>query len=117
MRATLEAAAATSAGQYNVGLKTLLGMRVLLPSREEVRRLIAAVDASASVTEACERELNATLLRCARLRQSILRLTFDGRLVPQDPRDEPASVFLDRIRRERPAEAPTPRRKSTRSRA
>ena len=35
------------------------------------------------------------------LRQSILKKAFAGQLVAQDPRDEPASVLLDRIRAER----------------
>ena len=35
------------------------------------------------------------------LRQSILKRAFEGRLVPQDPTDEPASVLLDRIRAQR----------------
>ncbi|MDZ4349852.1 MAG: hypothetical protein U1A22_10000 [Xanthomonadaceae bacterium] len=32
---------------------------------------------------------------------NILRAAFAGRLVPQDPNDEPASVLLARIRAER----------------
>jgi type I restriction enzyme S subunit len=32
------------------------------------------------------------------LRQSILKAAFEGRLVPQDPADEPASTLLARLR-------------------
>ncbi len=32
------------------------------------------------------------------LRQSILKAAFEGRLVPQDPADEPASALLARLR-------------------
>jgi len=35
------------------------------------------------------------------LRSSILAAAFSGRLVPQDPKDEPAPVFLERIADER----------------
>jgi hypothetical protein len=34
----------------------------------------------------------------ARLEQSILEAAFEGRLVPQDPADEPATVLLARVR-------------------
>jgi len=36
-----------------------------------------------------------------RLRQSILKKAFEGKLVPQDPNDEPAEILLDLIREER----------------
>lgn len=41
--------------------------------------------------------------RPARLRQCILKRAFEGRLVPQDPNDEPAAVLLERIRAAREA--------------
>jgi type I restriction enzyme S subunit len=37
------------------------------------------------------------------LRQSILAAAFSGKLVPQDPADEPANVLLDRLRASRAA--------------
>ncbi len=48
--------------------------------------------------------------RVALLRQSVLAEAFAGRLVPQDPDDEPASVLLERIAASRPAK-PKRRRK------
>ena len=50
-----------------------------------------------------EAEVLANLKRAERLRQSILREAFAGRLVAQDPADESASVLLERIRAERSA--------------
>jgi type I restriction enzyme, S subunit len=50
-----------------------------------------------------EKSIEIELLRAERTRQSILKSAFAGKLVPQDPNDEPASVLLKRIRAERAA--------------
>ena len=56
------------------------------------------------------KDQSSVLVRSAEtLRRSLLAEAFAGRLVPQDPDDEPASVLLDRIRTERAAQ-PKPRR-------
>ena len=48
-----------------------------------------------------ETTVSADLRRAERLRQAVLKRAFEGKLVPQDPADEPASLLLDRIRAER----------------
>lgn len=55
------------------------------------------------------RQLALLTTRSSTLRRSLLSDAFAGRLVPQDPADEPASVLLDRISAER-AVQPKPRR-------
>jgi type I restriction enzyme S subunit len=72
-----------------------------LPSLPEQYRIVAEVERRLSVVAALEREVEAALAHAARLRRSILKRAFEGRLVPQDPDDEPASVLLERIRAQR----------------
>ena len=40
-------------------------------------------------------------MNAKQLRNSILQMAIEGKLVPQDPNDEPASVLLDKIRQEK----------------
>jgi type I restriction enzyme S subunit len=42
--------------------------------------------------------VNARLVHAGRLRKAVLKAAFEGKLVPQDPNDEPASVLFERIR-------------------
>jgi len=61
--------------------------------------------------------ISTSLTRADLLRQSILKKAFSGRLVPQDPDDEPASELLKRIKAEREAaQAASRKTKKTRRR-
>ena len=109
-RHRLEAGSASSAGQYNLSLRTLEPLPVPVPPIAEQLRIVAEVERQLSDLDACERAIDVALACAAALRRSVLKAAFEGRLVPQDPSDEPASVLLDRIRAEREA-APKPIRR------
>ena len=66
----------------------------------EQERIAAEVDRLLTVASEVEADTRRDIMRLHRLRQSILKWAFEGRLVDQDPNDEPASVLLDRIRTE-----------------
>lgn len=79
----------------------LAGFALPLPPLAEQHRIVAEVERHLSVIQAAENVVEANLKRAERLRQAILKRAFQGKLVPQDPTDEPASVLLERIRVER----------------
>ena len=90
-----------------------------LPPLAEQHRIIAEIERRLSVVQKAEATVDAGLKRAERLRQSILKQAFSGKLIPQDPSDEPASVLLDRIRAEREAShaAAKPKSRAKRRRA
>ncbi len=71
---------------------------VALPSLSEQRQIVAEVGRYFSLADFAEKAVDESLAKAAHLRQSILKQAFDGKLVPQDPNDEPAEKLLARIR-------------------
>jgi len=88
-------------GQANVNGTKLQALTFPLPPFVEQEQIVSLVEERLSLASALETAIEHGLKRAERERQSILHQAFTGQLVPQDPNDEPASVLLERIRKER----------------
>jgi len=89
---------ATKAG---LGLDDIRSVNVPLPSMEEQEEIVSEIERWIGIIDKSLRDIDLNLKRAERLRQSILKKAFSGKLVPQDPDDEPAKDLLARIRIER----------------
>ena len=86
------------AGKPGLNLSNIRELLLALPPLSEQVRIVAEVERRLSVIDELEMQVEANLKRAERLRQAILKRAFEGKLVPQDPNDEPASILLERIR-------------------
>jgi type I restriction enzyme, S subunit len=97
-------------GQTRPGIngEILNRIAIPIPPLTEQHCIVAEVERRLSVIDELEAVIATNLKRADRLRQAILKRAFEGKLVPQDPTDEPASELLERIRTEcqRPTEQP-----------
>ena len=89
----------------NISMGDLYNFPIPLPPLAEQKRIVAKieellpkVEEYGKAQEALD-NLNEELPE--RLKKSVLQEAIEGRLVPQDPNDEPASVLLAKIRKEK----------------
>ena len=88
-------------GQPNCNGTSLKELFIPLPPLHEQKRIVPAANALLKYASVIESE-RASLQEIIDLTKSkILDLAIRGKLVPQDPNDEPASVILERIRTEK----------------
>ena len=95
----------TGTAQPKMNQEKMNSILVALPPLAEQKRIVAKIEELLPKVEAYGKaqesldKLNEELPE--RLKKSILQEAIEGRLVPQDPNDEPASVLLDKIRKEK----------------
>ena len=91
----------------NVKAEYITDLRIPFPPLAEQVRIVAEIEKfEPLIAEYDKLEQQATKLDeeiYDKLKKSILQYAIQGKLVPQDPNDEPASVLLERIRAEKNA--------------
>jgi type I restriction enzyme S subunit len=94
-----------TANQGNLGAENILKTKIPLPPLAEQHRIVAKIEELLPKVEEygkAQDALNKLNLELPeRLKKSILQEAIEGRLVPQDPNDEPASVLLAKIRKKK----------------
>ncbi|MDB9008838.1 restriction endonuclease subunit S [Parabacteroides distasonis] len=86
-----------SAGQVNISLTQSQNMRVPLPPLSEQKRIIAELEYCFDLISTIEQSQSDLQDTIKQAKSKILDLAIHGKLVPQDPNDEPASELLKRI--------------------
>nr|WP_309504543.1 restriction endonuclease subunit S [uncultured Roseovarius sp.] len=109
-RAYIERRIRTTAGQSGVSGSDIKAMPVPICTPAEQAEITRILNARLGAAARLEAEIDAALTRSGALRQSTLKKAFSGRLVPQDPEDEPASALLERIKADH-AKAPKAKQK------
>ena len=85
----------------NINFDEFIGVLLPIPPSSEKSRIIDRVEKACKAVDVMDEEKTALGDAVVKAKALILDLAIRGRLVPQNPDDEPASVLLDRIRAEK----------------
>jgi type I restriction enzyme S subunit len=88
----------TSGDRPRVSFEELAEYPIFKCSPVEQNLIVREIESRLSVCDKIEETIESSLQQAEALRLSIIKKAFEGKLVPQDPNDEPAEKLLERIR-------------------
>ncbi len=89
-------------GVPNLHLENIRNTYIPICSMKEQSRILTKIDSLAAYIDKIEHEKGELASAIKLTKQKILSLAIQGKLLPQDPNDEPAFVLLERIKAEHP---------------
>ena len=89
--------------QPNISKEKIIATFIPLPPLSEQHRIVTAIEAIFAQIDILEQNKADLQTAVKQAKSKILDLAIHGKLVPQDPADEPASVMLERLRAEKEA--------------
>jgi type I restriction enzyme, S subunit len=93
----------------SISLTNVKRLPIVVPPRFEQDQIVELIERHLTMLDAATKSVAALKLRCEGLRRVLIREAFLGRLVPQDPMDEPADLLMKRIAEDRAAAMPSAR--------
>lgn len=84
--------------QGNIGSENTLNLNIAIPPLAEQRRIVSEIERWFSLIDIIENGKQDLQTTIKQAKNKILDLAIHGKLVPQDPNDEPASELLKRIK-------------------
>jgi type I restriction enzyme, S subunit len=92
---------ATGTAQITVPLQGLRKFQIKVPAIDVQTKIVKFLDANLELANHMEKQYKRANEQVNHITHSVLNKAFRGELVPQDPKDEPASVLLERIKEEK----------------
>jgi type I restriction enzyme S subunit len=90
----MDKASGTAGTMPKISGEILRNLPIPVPPPAEATEILRRISDALAACADTLTLLDAEAADAARLKQSILKAAFEGRLVPQDPADEPASALL-----------------------
>lgn len=87
--------------QPNLNLGIIKKLEIPLPAIQTQKNIVEKIELGLSQVDFLNKNIEQLSTLMNILKKSIVKQTFEGKLVPQDPNDEPAEILLQKIKQEK----------------